>query len=77
MKIIRTLKPGDPNVIYYSPTVRYAYGSFYHNNGDGLFVLDFYHDDDDLIGTPTITEEEALESYSKIYDPKNFYDLYS
>lgn len=77
MTKVRTLKPGDPNVVYYTPSIRYAYGRFYEADYDGLFTVDFYHDCDDLLGKPTITEEEALEGYKKFHDAKNFYDLYA
>lgn len=74
---ILTLKPGDPDVKYYSPFVKSVNGRFFHDDGSGKFVYDFFHDDDDLIGTPTITEQQALEGYSKFYDPKEFYNCYS
>lgn len=77
MQKILTLKPNDPDVIYYTPWVRSVNGRLFHENGDGKYVYDFFHDDDDLIGSKTITEKEALEAYSKYYDSKEFYNCYS
>lgn len=78
MKKIGTLKPGDKDVEYYSATIRRVSGYwFYECDAEGRFVYDFYHDCDDLIGKPTISEEEAYKRYCEVFDPKNFWDLYS
>lgn len=74
---VLTIKPGDPDVKYYSATVRQVNGRFYEMDGNGKFVYDFFHDCDDLIGKPTITEQEALAQYSKYFDSKEFYNLYA
>ena len=77
MQKILTLKPNDPGVKYYTPFVKSINGRFFHDDGSGKFVLDFYHDDDDLIGSQTITEKEALEKYSQFYDSTEFYNCYA
>lgn len=74
---VLTIKPGDPDVKYYSATVRQVNGRFYEMDGDGKFVYDFFHDCDDLIGKPTISEKEAYEKYTKHFDGKEFYNLYA
>ena len=74
---VLTIKPGDKDVKYYSATVRQVNGRFYEMDGNGRFVYDFFHDCDDLIGKPTITEQEALEKYKKFFDGSEFYNLYA
>lgn len=77
MTKIATLKPNDPDVIYYSSGVKKYGGVIYAVDYNGLFVKDFYHDYDDFTKNKPITEKEALEKYSKFYDKNNFYDLYA
>jgi len=77
MQKILTTKPGDPDVKYYSAFVKSVNGRFFHDDGNGKFVLDFFHDDDDLIGKPTISEKEALEKYKQFYGEEEFYNCYA
>lgn len=80
MKMIGKTKPGDKDVHYYGTGAVKKYGGTVYALGDNdRYVIDFYHDYEDVaVPEKEITEKEALQTYVKINGTsEGFYELWA